>query len=362
MPASQSGTDDYDPTLPESFDSPHAEFGRLRATCPVAHSDAFEGFWMLTRYADIVDVLGNSDNFITSVRNVVPGSSTTGRRPPLHLDPPEHTPYRKALERALSRARVSTLEPAIHKHAESLIDAFVARGQGDFTEAVGSPLPALVFGEWMGLEPQQTRSLWEIARAYVKAWEAFDKQSVVLAGERLALLAKDVIAERRENPRDPEIDPTSSLLQARDQVGEPLPDVLLAGCVRQVLVVGLVAPPILFGSIVVHLAQHPDLLTQLRADQTLIPAAIEEFLRLYTPYRGFARSSRTEIDLHGRTIRPGEPIALAYASANRDETIFPDPDTFVLNRPNIGKHIAFGQGPHRCVGMPVARAGTCQRR
>lgn len=346
---------EYDPTKEEDFDRPHAVFRDLRQRCPVAHSDTFDGFWLLTRYDDIVGVLQDSDNYITSVRNVVPGSSTTGRRPPLHLDPPDHTPYRKALEKALSRARVSSLEPAIRRHTADLIDAFVARGEGDFVEHVSSPLPALVFGEWMGLTEVQTQTLWDVARAYVKAWEAFDKSGVVVAGERLAAMAAEVIADRRENPRDPNIDPTSSLLAATDADGQPFPEVLLAGCVRQVLVVGLVAPPIVIGSIVVHLARNPDLLAQLRADPSLVPAATEEFLRLYTPYRGFARTSRTEVEIGGRTIVPGEAMALAYASANRDETVFENPDEFILDRPNIGKHIAFGMGPHRCVGMPIAR-------
>ncbi|CAN5498359.1 cytochrome P450 [soil metagenome] len=354
MPES-SLSNEYDAHVVETFDSPHAEFARLRSECPVAHSDQFDGFWLLTRYADIVDVLNDSDNFITSVRNVVPGSSTTGRRPPLHLDPPAHTPYRKALERALSRARITALEPAIRRHAAALIDAFVERGEGDFVEHVSSPLPALVFGEWMGLTADQTATLWEVAQSYVKAWEAFDRESVIEAGDRLAAMAAEVIADRRANPRDPNVDPTSSLLASRNLDGSEFPEALLAGCVRQVLVVGLVAPPIVFGSIVVHLARHPELHTQLREDSSLIPYAIEEFFRLYTPYRGFARTSRTEVEIGGRTIHPGEPMALAYASANRDKSVFEDPDTFILKRPNIGDHIAFGRGPHRCVGMPVAK-------
>jgi cytochrome P450 len=130
---------------------------------------------------------------------------------------------------------------------------------------------------------------------------------------------------------------------------------LLAGCVRQVLVVGLVAPPIVMGSIAVHLARDFTLQQQLREDLSLVPDAIEEFLRLYTPYRGFARSARHEVELHGRRIQPGEAIALAYASANRDASVFPDPDTFKLRRPNIRQHLAFGRGPHMCAGIPLAR-------
>src|ERR1700678_2557969 len=92
--APSSAGSDYDPTLAETFDSVHEDFARLRALCPVAHSEAFDGFWAVTRYQDIVNILLDPDTFITSVRNVVPGSAATGRRPPLHLNPPEHTPYR----------------------------------------------------------------------------------------------------------------------------------------------------------------------------------------------------------------------------------------------------------------------------
>jgi cytochrome P450 len=87
----------------------------------------------------------------------------------------------------------------------------------------------------------------------------------------------------------------------------------------------------------------------------LIPAATEEFLRLYTPYRGFARTANTDVVIGGREIREREPIALLYASANRDETVFERPDEFILHRPNIKEHIAFGRGAHYCVGTALAR-------
>jgi cytochrome P450 len=354
-PATSDPTNEYDPTLPETFDSEHEEFAELRARCPVAHSTAFDGFWAITRYEDIHRILMDPQTYITSVRNVVPGSSTTGRRPPLHLNPPEHTPYRRAIDRALSATRVAAVEPATRRIAQELMRGLVARKEADLVEHFASPLPAYVFGEWMGLSDAQVRVLWDTSKAYVKAWEAFDKSSVAVAAERLAKMAAEVIAERRQAPRDPLVDPTSSLLAERDANGQPFPDVLLAGCVRQVLVVGLVAPPIVMGSIAFHLSRDPELQQQLRSDPSLIPDAIEEFLRLYTPYRGFARSARHEVELHGRTIRPGEAIALVYASANRDASVFPEPDTFQLRRPNIKQHLAFGRGPHTCAGIPLAR-------
>jgi len=119
--------------------------------------------------------------------------------------------------------------------------------------------------------------------------------------------------------------------------------------------VGVVAPPILIGSICKHLAEDKDLQRKLRDDDSLIPAAMEEFLRLYSPYRGFSRTVSKDVCLHGKTIRPREPVTLQYTAANRDPDVFENPDEFILHRPNIAAHLAFGRGRHRCVGMPLAR-------
>lgn len=346
---------DYDPLMHEDFETPHRVFADLRARCPVPHSDAFGGFWMLTRHADIRRVLDDPIEFTTRVRNVVPGASATGRRPPLHLDPPEHTPYRKAIDRALGPKRVQAIVPVIESACRQLLADYVAQGGGDLVEGYSSPLPAIVFADWLALDTAQADLLWRTAKAFVRAWEHFDVETVSQTSAILYDLARVLIARRRETPLDPERDPVTSLLEARDSAGAPLPDEMLVGCVRQVLVVGLVAPPIFLGSVAVHLARDPQLQAQLRANPELIPAATEEFLRLYTPYRGFARTTVSGATFQERYIAPGEPIALSYTSANRDEAVFEDPHSFRLDRPNIREHLAFGRGPHRCAGMAMAR-------
>ena len=346
---------EYDPTGVETFDSIYDDFARLRATCPVAHSSAFGGFWALSKYDDVARVLAEPRMFITSVRNVVPGSSTTGRRPPLHLDLPDHTPYRRAIDRALSPARVAVIEPATRRIAGELAQALVERGEADLVEHFSGPMPVHVFAEWMGLSRIQVDALWLTSRAYVEAWEKFDKPAVLAAGLQLEQMARELIAERKRAPLDPAVDPTSSLLLARDANGEPFADELLMGCIRQVLVVGLVAPPILIGSMAVHLSRDLELQEQLRTHPDLIPEATEEFLRLYTPYRGFARTTKEEVEIAGKKICPGEPMAIMYASANRDEAVFSNADQFKLGRKNLKEHLAFGRGPHRCAGVALAR-------
>ena len=128
-----------------------------------------------------------------------------------------------------------------------------------------------------------------------------------------------------------------------------------SGCLRQSLVVGVVAPPILIGGICRHLSEDKKLQRKLRQDESLIPAAVEEFLRLYTPYRGFARTASRDICLRGKTIKPCEPITLQYTAANRDPEVFDRPDEFILGRENIIAHMGFGRGRHRCAGEPLAR-------
>lgn len=117
----------------------------------------------------------------------------------------------------------------------------------------------------------------------------------------------------------------------------------------------MVAPPILLGDMCAHLSNDRDLQSRLRADPSLIPAAVEEFVRLYVPYRGFCRTPTRAVDLHGRTIPAGQPVTMTYAAANRDPEVFEDPNSFILNRENINSHLGFGKGRHRCAGMPLAR-------
>jgi cytochrome P450 len=117
----------------------------------------------------------------------------------------------------------------------------------------------------------------------------------------------------------------------------------------------MVAPPIIISAICKHLADDKELQNQLRNDTSLQPAAIEEFIRLYTPYRGFSRTATHDVTISGQLVKPEQPLTMTYAAANRDPTVFPDPDKFVLNRSNITQHLGFGKGRHRCAGMPLAR-------
>jgi cytochrome P450 len=345
---------DFDALAPETFDSTYELYADLRARCPVARSDAWGGFWALLRYDDVSQAAADSKTFITSVQNVVPRVAFTGRRPPLHFDPPEHTPYRRALNPLFSPARLAALEGPTRRITVELLEPLIARGHADICADFSTHLPIRVFAEWMNLRDEDAQKLASVGRAFNVAVQSNIDEVVKRTSLELYDIARELIERRKAHPLDVATDPTSALLAARHE-GEPLSEPLLLGCIRQVLVVGIIAPTVMIGSIAVHLARHPDLQDRLRREPQLIPDALEEFLRLYTPYRGFARTAAHEIERCGRTIKPGEPIALVYASANRDESKFPRADEFELGRENIAEHLAFGRGPHHCPGAPLAR-------
>ncbi|HVY80440.1 MAG TPA: cytochrome P450 [Steroidobacteraceae bacterium] len=345
---------DFDPLLPETFDSPHAEYKRLREQCPVAHSNAWGGFWALMKYADVAAAAADSDTYITSKQNVVPKVAFTGRRPPLHLDPPAHAPYRRALAPLLTEKRVRRLEPVVREICRKLLAPLVARGGGDLCKDFSSRMPIEVFAHWMNLAPDQAAALAEVGRRYNIAVQLNDLETTRETSLKLYEMARATVEDRKRNPLSPSEDATSALLAARVD-GAPLPEDMIVGTIRQVLVVGIIAPTVVIGSIGVHLSRDPQLQDRLRAAPELVPAAIDEFLRLYTPYRGFARTPTRDVTLHGRTIPRDEPVALVYASANRDADVFPDPDSFRLDRPNMKDSLAFGRGPHMCMGAALAR-------
>ena len=228
-------------------------------------------------------------------------SAFTGRRPPLHLDPPEHTPYRRALNPLLKPERIAILEPVIRKTASDLLKPLVAAGSCDVCTDYSSHLTIRVFAEWMNVPEEMVVDLQHIGRAYNIAVQSADGQMVRETSLKLYDMARAMIDQRRQHPLDPATDPTTALLAARVD-GEPFPDDMILGTIRQVLVVGIIAPTIVVGSIAVHLARDTQLQTTLREDLTLMPKAIEEFLRLYTPYRGFARTANRDVSINGREI------------------------------------------------------------
>lgn len=342
----------FDPLVSDTATDPHDLYRRMRASCPVAHSDRFNGFWAVTKYADVRRVLIESDTFITSVQNIVPKIAFTGRRPPLHLDPPEHTVYRRVLNPLMSNQRVAEVEPVVRSYAVECLRPLLAAGAGDWGVAFAGNFPVMSFAHFLNVSNEMMGRVQGHFLHFNRAIKDDDAVGMKQASLALYDLTRELIADRQREPGDPAVDPATALLAARVD-GEPLPLEMIVGTLRQVLLVGIVAPRFVLGSFAVHLAGDRELQDKLRSEPARIPDAVEELLRLYSPYRGFARTANRDVMIRGCPIAKDEPIAMVFTSANRDEEVFDEPDSFRLGRPQ--RHLAFGLGPHQCPGASWAR-------
>ncbi|KAE8337095.1 hypothetical protein BDV24DRAFT_167637 [Aspergillus arachidicola] len=333
----------------------YREYDHLRSTCPVAHVDAHGGYWILTKYADIKATASDNSKFISAKCAVVPADPRGIRRPPLKFDGEQHAPYRTAVDRTLKPARLRRLEPILRSHAERELDRLIQQGHGDIYEEFGAQFSGWVEKEWLNLDEPDSKLLSSAITPFVTAWRTQNWALVKSSSDMFYEIARRVIASRKDQLLDPEEDPASSLLIERGHDGNPLDDHNLVGCIRQILIVAMVAPSIIISSMTNHLSRDKELQNRLRNDRKLVPAAIEEFIRLYVPYRGFSRTALHEVEISGTKVPPDEPITVVYAAANRDPDQFPRPDEFIMHRDNISTHLGFGHGRHRCAGMVLAR-------
>jgi cytochrome P450 len=344
---------DFDPLDEEFGSDPHAVWARLRAECPVARGARWD-FWALTRYDDVVAASSRPGDFTSSLGIVVPKNPVSGRRAPLHFDPPEHPRYRRPLNRVLDAGRLPELEPKMRELAAELVGAFVAAGGGEFVSEVTSPFAGLVFTDILRLPRELALELNASGERFEHAQAHFDVETAEAENQHLYAECRKIVGARKAEPLPAHEDIVSALLEVRID-GEPLEDEFVAGSLRQLLIAAHVAPTALLASAADHLARDSDLQAQLRSEPALVPAAVEELLRLYAPNQGFARTATHDVQVRGRTIQEGEMVALVLPSANRDPEVFDGPEEFRLGRsPN--PHLAFGHGPHKCAGAAVARS------
>lgn len=346
-------TSEWSPAREESFGSAHAQYAELREQNPFPWSEDFGGFWAATTYDDVVAVT-QDERFVTSVQNVVPHVPRSSRRPPLHFDPPEHTAYREAIDPVMRRSVVRIHESDFRASAEEHVDAIVGRGSGDGVADLAAPFVVDCFAAYLGVPADLTRRVREIGVRYGFAIQDMDDPVIAECSTQLYEIAEGLYHARLAQHPDPSRDLVASLHAAAEDPENRITERTAIATIRQMIVAGMGAPQAVLGSCVVHLARESELQARLRANPDDLPAAIEEFLRLYAPYRVFARTPREDVVVHGRLVREREPIALIYPSANRDPVVFDDPDDFVLHRRN-NSHLAFGRGAHRCPAATMGR-------
>ena len=344
---------DFDPLDPETWRDPHASYRELRARCPMARSERWGGFWLLTRYEDVLAVSKQHQSYVNSVQNVVPAVTTTGRRPPLHFDPPEHTQWRKAMSGPFKLQALAQLEQRMRALTVDMLAPLIQRGHAELMGELAGTLPVLNLCVFLNApEADASRKIKQLSEDFLHAYQSRDAAALERESRRLYALATDILEARKREPLDPEADIASAILQVRID-GQPASEDLMQGAMRQLLVAGHVAVTMMMGSAAYHLACDPELQAQLRAAPELIAAAVEELLRLYTPNQAFCRTPAQDSELLGEQLRAREPLVLSYPSANRDERVFEDPDHFQFDR--AVKHLAFGNGVHKCPGELLAR-------
>ena len=344
---------------PAVLSDPYPLFHRLRTEDPV-HWEADLEFWALTRYADAVYAL-REDSLLSSAIHDSPrpgGVGLSSARWFVFLDPPRHTRLRALVHSAFTPQVVEGLRARIQAIVDELLDRAAEAGRLDLIADLGFPLPAIVIAELLGVPAED--------RAQFRAWSAdlaaagglvrmaadgAERLSRARAGgAALNAYFRDIIRERRRAPRD---DLVSRLTGVQSAEGTLSEEELVDTCAL-LLFAGHETTTNLIGNGMLALLRHPDELSRLRADPSLIGSAVEELLRYDSPVQMRVRVARETVEIGGRRIAKGQRVLILVGAANRDPARFPDPDRLDIARPD-NRHLAFGHGIHFCTGAPLAR-------
>jgi cytochrome P450 len=350
----------FNPMDPEFVADPYPMYHRLRAEDPVHHSPL--GFWVLTRYEDVVAVLRDprfaKEAIGAFVAQRLGVEATTGIGiSMLDRDPPAHTRLRSLVSKAFTPRVVEGLRPRIQQIVDGLLDRAEERRAMDLIEEFAYPIPVIVICEMLGVpvEDHERFRGWSLDLA--RGLDA----TLLGAGSDVALRAsasrralsdyfRQLIAERRVAPRG---DLLSGLISA-EEAGDKLSEhELLATCIL-LLVAGHETTVNLLGNGTLALLRHPGQLRLLRENPGMIGTAVEELLRYDGPVQRTARIPSADTTIDGRKIEAGEMVMPFIGAADRDPAQFPDPDRLDLARTD-NRHVAFGLGIHFCLGAPLAR-------
>ena len=358
------------PSRPESIDLstplafsdgfPHALFKRLRAEAPVFwNSSAFgDGFWVVSRHKDVWDISLDQATFSSArrtvfMREVAPEEDLGVRQQMVNMDPPLHTKYRRLVNLGFSPKMTNRLEPAIRKMANEIIDGVAARGECDFVVDVAAELPLQVIVEMMGIPQEDRQRVFDWSNRMIGTEDPEYSGSEMegkIAAMEMFQYAHALAEDRRAHPRD---DLATVLTQAQVE-GEKLTESQFNNFFLLLMVAGNETTRNTISGGMLALCEHPDQRRRLLADPSLMPTAVDEMVRWVSPVMNFVRTATRDVEVHGTKVREGERVTVWYPSANRDEDVFTDADTFDVGRtPN--DHLGFGIGPHFCLGANLAR-------
>lgn len=340
---SDSPEQDWDPRSPEVLDNQIVAYDAVRRRCPVAYSDYLN--WSVFRHADVLRVLHDPHAFSSRASHHL--------SVPNGMDPPEHTIFRKLIDPYFNPAALARFEPTCREVVNTCLAGLEHDAPLEFMDRLAHPFALRIQCAFMGWSARRLASL----EHWMKR-----KQQATLAGDSAALTTivqefddqiRAVLAWRRQLGADAPDDVTTRLLNERVD-GGMLTDEEIISILRNWTAgeLGTIAAAV--GILVEYLATHPALQDELRAQPALLPPAIDEILRIHSPLIANRRMTTCPVELGGRRIPAGQRVSVLWASANRDEAVFGDPDEFRIDRdPTL--NLLYGAGIHVCPGAPLAR-------
>ena len=334
---------------------PQPVYRELVTKCPFARQ-ALLGTPVLSRYADVLWALRHPEIF-SSEMEMHMALGTERPMIPQQIDPPAQTKFRKILDPRFSKKRMLEIAPDVRRHANELIDAFLVRGECEFDREFAVPLPCTAFLSLMGLSQSELPRFLRIKDMIIRPQTLMESPTLEAAqamrkeaGRQIYAFFGDVIDERRRNPGS---DMVSYLLETEID-GQRLTREEILDVSFLLILAGLDTVTATLGCNIAYLAANPAQRRRLVEKPELIPAAVEELLRWETPVTAVPRLVKQDVEIHGATLKKGEMVTLLIGASNVDGTEFTEPERVDFERER-NKHLAFGGGPHRCLGSHLAR-------
>lgn len=327
----------------------HPTLARMRQLCPVARSDQHGGYWVASRYEDVVRVAQDWRTFSSGLGVAIPDDpNITVTAIPEHVDPPLHREYKRLINAHFTPAVVGRYEGPTRAIVTRFIDGFVERGRCDFMAEFATPFPGLAFFQLvLGAPDDRVGELNEMATGVSMPTNPHRKA----CWEGLTAWIEEFVAARRRQPGKGDV--VDAILGAEID-GRPITGGEIVGMIVLLILGGLETTAGALGHFLIRFCREPEIPALLRERPELVPDAVEELLRLEVPFIAVGRTVRQDGEVGGRQVRAGDKVMISWASANRDEDEFECPAEFRLDR-SSNRHIAFGVGPHRCAGSNLAR-------
>jgi cytochrome P450 len=343
---------DFDHTDPVWVDNPFPIWDNLRKTCPVAHSDRFNGVYLPTRHEDIAAIAYDTEHFTSKAvivsQNEVLAQAPIGGAPPITSDPPFHQHARKLLLPAFGPKVIEALRPSVVALCDRLLDEMEGRDVVDAAIDYAQHIPPAVIARMLGVPEEDGDLFREFIHNAIVAVDASAEERMAAFGKIDAYLDGHIY-DHVENPRDDLI----TYLLNQEIFGQKLSHEHVRGTMALLMIAGIDTTWSGIGASIFHLAGHDADRHRLANEPELMPTAIEEFLRAYAPVT-MARVVKEDVTISGTELKAGEWCLLPFPAANRDPEQFANADEFIIDRAE-NRHSAFGLGIHRCLGSNLAR-------